>query len=164
MTTMRTCNQLLEEFPYSQLRLTNTKLPILLEEGDKRDVYNISSPFFYNGSQLLLGRAEFRNSEDSSIVFLQRNAGIWSSDKRYQPLNHLQDPFYCFIGGKLIVGGVEVCQNEKNEVTYHTAFFRETAPFQLQRFTCGPEQMKDIRLLELPNGKVLVSGGLLTLF
>lgn len=155
--TVKTCKQLLKEFPYSQLQFTNTKLPILLEEGDHRDVYNISSPIFYNSSQLLLGRAEFRDSEDSSIIFLRRDAGIWSVDKRYPPLDHLQDPFYCMIDGKLMIGGVEVVRNDNNEATYHTVFFRETAPFHLQRFSCGPEGMKDIRLLELPNGRILVT-------
>lgn len=157
MTTMRTCHQLLEQFPFCKLRFTNTRLPIFLEEGDNRDVYNISSPFYYNGNQLLLGRAEFRDSEDSSVVFLQKNSGIWSLDNRYQTIEHLQDPFYCIVEGKLIIGGVEVYQNEKNETTYHTVFFREAAPFQLQRFACGPEHMKDIRLLELPGGKILVT-------
>ncbi|QEY33831.1 DUF1861 family protein [Caproiciproducens galactitolivorans] len=154
---MQTCHQLLEQFPFSKLQFTNTKLPIILEEGDNRDVYNISSPFLYNGSQLLLGRAEFRDSEDSSIVFLRRNSGIWSLDKRYQPLKHLQDPFYSFVKGKLIVGGVEVYRNDKNESTYRTVFFRETAPFRIERFACGPENMKDIRLLELPSGEILVT-------
>ncbi|MVB10160.1 hypothetical protein CAFE_08380 [Caprobacter fermentans] len=157
MTTMRTCQQLLKEFPYRQLQFANTKLPIRLKGKDKRDVYNISSPFFYNGRELLLGRAEFRDSEDSSIIFLRRNAGIWTLDEQYQPLDHLQDPFFCMIGGKMIIGGVEVYRNQVSTLTYRTVFYRETAPFQLQRFACGPEHMKDIRLLELPNGKILIT-------
>lgn len=154
---MQTCNQLLKQFPFSNLRFTNTKLPIFMQEGDNRDIYNISSPFFHNGSQLLLGRAEFRDSEDSSVVFLRRNSGIWMLDNRYQPLEHLQDPFYFIVDGKLFIGGVEVYWNEQNEFTYHTVFYRETAPFRFERFSSGPEHMKDIRLLELPDGRILVT-------
>jgi hypothetical protein len=156
-TALKTCDQLLQEFPYRQLQLTNTKLPILLGKGDKRDVYNISSPFSYNGRQLLLGRAEFRESEDSSVVFLSNQDGIWMPDERYAPLDHLQDPFYSMVEGRLIIGGVEVFPDGNGGLSYRTAFFRETEPFQFERFTCGPEHMKDIRLLEFPDGRILVT-------
>ena len=155
-TALKTCKELLNEFPYRQLQLTNTRLPILLKKGDRRDVYNISSPFAYNREQLLLGRAEFRESEDSSVVFLHDMDGIWKPDDRYPPLDHLQDPFYSMIGGKLIIGGVEVYPDGTGALSYRTVFFRETEPYRFKRFACGPDRMKDIRLLELSGGRLLV--------
>lgn len=157
MTSLRTCEQLLEEFPFRKLRFSNTKLPILLGKNDDRDVYNISAPFFHNSSQLLLGRVEPRNSEDASVMFFQWRGGVWVPDERYRPIEHLQDPFYCKIDGKLVIGGVKIEQSEGEIRTYRTVFYRENRPFQMERFFSGPEQMKDIRLLELPDGRILIT-------
>ncbi|NLJ30847.1 MAG: DUF1861 family protein [Clostridiales bacterium] len=157
MEGIRTCGQLLEDFPCRRLKLPNTKLPILQKAGDRRDIYNISSPFFHHNRQLLLGRVEERDSEDSSVVFFRWNSGFWSEDEQYAPLEHLQDPFCCKIKGELMLGGVEVSLGSKNETTYRTVFYRETAPGRFERFSTGPERMKDIRLLELANGTILVA-------
>lgn len=159
MSTIRTCNQLIKEFPFVRLKQTNTKLPIILSSDDKRDIYNISSPFFYRGKQIILGRAEPRESEDSDTVFLVNQNGFWKLDLRCAPLKHLQDPFYCTIHETLIIGGVEVqwSPDEKRVITYHTVFYRETAPYMFERFAEGPKDMKDIRLLELPGNNILVA-------
>lgn len=157
MTSVRTCRQLMEEYPWKCLQFANTRLPIVLPKKDNRDVYNISSPFPYRGDQILLGRVECRNSEDSDIVFFHKRRGEWIPDDRFQPLEHLQDPFYTFVNGQLILGGVQTFRTAERKVSYRTIFLQETESFRLQKFACGPDNMKDIRLLELPNGQILVT-------
>lgn len=154
---VHTCEQLMNKYSGKGLRFTNTKIPIALSPGDSRDVYNITSPFFYNGSQVLLGRVGYRNSEDSDIIFFRRNSGVWIQDTRFQILEHLQDPFYAYISGKLIIGGIEAYLTEDKEPSYRAIFLRETGAFQFERFAHGPGHMKDIRLLELPDHRILAT-------
>lgn len=158
-TTIRTCDQLIKEFPYLKAKQTNTRLPMLFNDNDNRDIYNISAPFFHKGKQILLGRVEPRDTEDSDTAFFVNDKGIWKLDTQYTPLKHLQDPFYCYIDGTLIIGGVEIDKDVKDGhiVTYRTVFYRESAPHKFEKFAQGPEKMKDIRLLELPNKKILVA-------
>jgi hypothetical protein len=155
--TTRTCKQLIEEYPRRSLQFPHTRLPIVLPDGDTRDVYNISSPFSYHGALILLGRVEYRHNEDSDVVFFCRESGKWVPDKRFQVLKHLQDPFYTFIHGHLILGGVQIFETAWKGTSYRTVFFKETKPFSFQQFACGPDGMKDIRLLELSDGCVLVT-------
>jgi len=159
MSAIRTCQQLLDEFPYANVRHSNTKLPIQLGKENEKDIYNISAPFIHNGEQMLLARAELRKSEDSNVIFLKNKDNAWIPDEHYEPLQHLQDPFYCKIGGILVIGGVSAYEDpcSKGILTYHTVFYREVIPYRFQKFTQGPEHMKDIRLLELPNKKILVT-------
>lgn len=157
MITTRTCKQLIEEYPRRRIQFSHTKLSIALPDGDNRDVYNISSPFSYHGGHVILGRVEYRHSEDSDVVFFCRESGEWIPDKRFQALKHLQDPFYAFIDGDLILGGVQIFQTELKKTFYRTVFLKETEPFQFQQFASGPDGMKDIRLLELSDGRVLVT-------
>lgn len=156
MTAIRTCKQLMDEFPWKNLQCANTRLPIILPRGDTHDVYNITSPFFYRGCQFLLGRVERREEEDSDIVFFKEKMGEWIPDERFKPLSHLQDPFYTFIDGYLILGGVQTYLEKSGKLSYQTVFLRETEPFKFEQFAHGPDRMKDIRLLELPDRRILV--------
>lgn len=118
------------------------------------DVYNCSMPFTYKGRVHLFGRIEKREEWANSHVRLFVQTGkdeftlvpgsmTWS----------LEDPFIAKINGELIFGGTRV-RKVKNTVTmYYSDFFRG-APENLLYFTTGPNNMKDIRVVELQDGRI----------
>ena len=74
--TLRTCAQLLEEYrKVNSSKNSSEKLEFLLgekflsEDGRKKDVYNITAPFEWDGKTLLAGRVEERDSEHSEVFF-----------------------------------------------------------------------------------------------
>jgi len=156
MQNLRSCSQLLQELAERDEKRKDTRLPIRLLTGDDRDVYNISAPFEWQGKQLLLGRVEERCSENSYVVFFQKEDGVWLPDTSYPSL-HLQDPFRTVIENTLIVGGVETFDDPETPgiLSFRTIFCRMEGT-NLVRIAKGPDQMKDIRLLELAPKKILV--------
>ncbi|MFX3618836.1 MAG: DUF1861 family protein [Sporolactobacillus sp.] len=120
-----------------------------------RDVYNITAPFSCGSKTLIAGRVEARVSEASTLCFFEKTGQIWQlmSDV---PALHLQDPAITQIGGQLILGGVEVLTISEGRVNWRTVLYKGEAPDHLRRFFVGPKGMKDIRLHELPDGKILV--------
>ncbi len=130
---------------------------ILKFKGVKEDVYNSTGPFLVNGKKYLAGRVEKRNvfwrepGYSPKIMFFFKNGGSWVLDKNAPVFNMMEDPFKTFINGELILGGVEVFgENEK----FRTVFMKGRCPWSLKRFAVGPDMMKDIRLVELPNNKI----------
>lgn len=124
---------------------------------DGYDVYNPSVPFVWNGKEYMAGRVERRDSEESEVRFFERKDGGWYLAENTARLP-LQDPFITFIDGKLMLGGVKVTFPEKKgmDVHWHTEFYLGD-PFRLEKFAEGPAQMKDIRILQLQNGKIAVA-------
>lgn len=122
---------------------------------DGYDVYNITAPFEDGGKSMIAGRVEKRDSEDSTVVFFEERDNVWVPVAR-APRLHLQDPFVTRIGSDLIVGGVETYPHPtiKNALGYRTAFLKGKDIYNLERFAQGPEMMKDIRLVQLPDGKI----------
>lgn len=155
--TTRTCKQLLEEYRAKNEPKQSKKLNFILEKGDTRDIYNISAPFELNGDRFIAGRTEARDSEDSEVIFFKETKDGWKRDERYETLR-LQDPFFTKIGNEIIIGGVEVFPDpEKPEwLAWRTLFFRGTSLDALTPFAKGPDRMKDIRLKELPDGRILM--------
>ena len=82
--------------------------------------------------------------------------GEWNLAENTEKLP-LQDPFVTFVDGKLVLGGVSVefPTVPGGDTHWHTDFYIGT-PFKLEKFLSGPAQMKDIRLAQLPNGKIAV--------
>lgn len=156
MSNQRACSQLLMEFSDRDEKQRETRLPIRVPKGNSWDVYNSSAPFEWNGEQLLLGRVEERCSEDSTIVFFHKEGTMWVPHPLYPEL-HLQDPFHTVIDGELIIGGVETFDDPENPgyLSYRTVFCRMDGKNPV-RFAQGPERMKNIRLLELSHGRILV--------
>ncbi|MFW5889533.1 MAG: DUF1861 family protein, partial [Bacillota bacterium] len=68
----------------------------------------------------------------------------------------LQDPFITKINSELLFGGVEIIKDSKSEeiISWKTNFYRGDSINDLEFFAEGPAGMKDIRLIELPNGKI----------
>jgi len=122
---------------------------------DGLDVYNPSIPFESAGRTVIAGRVESRDSEKSRTVFFELQGDVWSPIPGTPELP-LQDPFVSFFRDGLVVGGVNVEWNGNELVEYHTDFYKGSDVFHLERFLSGPTFMKDIRLLERPDGRVAV--------
>nr|WP_239617961.1 DUF1861 family protein [Cohnella mopanensis] len=121
-----------------------------------RDVYNISAPFMDNGELVIAGRVEDRDRESSEVMFFVERKGEWVP-RNGAPVFALQDPFFSFIGGQLVFGGVEVYfdGDDPHYVTsWCTVFYRGNSINELEPFAKGPLTMKDIRLVELENGRI----------
>lgn len=163
--TIRTCAQLLDEYraKYSSEN-SSKKLEFLLGEeflsskGKKKDVYNITAPFAWEGKTLLAGRVEERDSEHSEVVFFEQRQGSWVPVFD-APVLKLQDPFVTKVDGWLVVGGVEIFPDSQNPDRLHwrTVFYKGRKLSNLEEFAKGPEGMKDIRLLQLGDGRLLVA-------
>ena len=117
------------------------------------DVYNITAPFKSGDITVIAGRVEPRHDEFSKIVFFEEKQGIWYPVPD-APVFELQDPFFCFVRGELVLGGVRVHQTESGLFGWRTAFFRGVDIFGLKEFFVGPNGMKDIRLCDLDDGRI----------
>lgn len=120
---------------------------------DARDVYNISAPFEDEGELVIAGRVEKRDSEESEVRFFIRRQDSWVP-REGAPVFTLQDPFYTRIGGELVFGGVQTFPHPMIEhaLSWRTIFYKGACIAKLAPFFQGPDQMKDLRLVELPDG------------
>lgn len=155
--TCKTCDELLLEFKGRDTQDNSSKIKFDLGANDLRDVYNITSAFTWNDETIIAGRVEARDSEDSEVIFFIEESGVWKPRKGY-PILRLQDPFVSTIGTEIIIGGVEIYDDPQKPGTlaYRTIFFKGERLDALERFAKGPEKMKDIRLLQLDENKILV--------
>ncbi|MDR2535393.1 MAG: DUF1861 family protein [Treponema sp.] len=117
------------------------------------DVYNCSAPFTWNERRYIYGRVEKRHEWARSWARLFEETGkdeyaLVKDSMIYQ----LEDPFISVIGGELVLGGTHVKYRRNHFCTFYGYFYRGTDLEDLRYFTTGPEGMKDIRLVELPNG------------
>lgn len=124
---------------------------------DGLDVYNPSVPFFWEGKEYIAGRVERRDSERSQVRFFTREGDSWKPAENTVVLP-LQDPSVAFVDGKLVLSGVNVTWPEQpgGPVFWQTDFY-VGSPFHLEKLTSGPKQMKDIRIVQLPDGKIAVA-------
>lgn len=122
---------------------------------DGYDVYNTSVPFTFNGKTILAGRVESRENEVSKTMFFQEIDNEWHLMKD-APVLDLQDPFVTEIDGRTLVGGVYVVWDGPRLIEYSTQIY-DISNFQSPKLIIqGPKMMKDIRLKQLPNGKIAV--------
>lgn len=119
------------------------------------DVYNISIPFERDGKRYLFGRVERREEWARSWVRLFEETGHdeWTLVPESM-IYTLEDPYISEIGGELVMGGTHVQYEAGRVRTYFGYFHRGTDVNDLYYFTTGPNKMKDIRLVALPNGKI----------
>lgn len=122
---------------------------------DGYDVYNTTIPFWYEGKQYLFGRVEKRNEWARSMVRLFINVGKdrWALVEK-APWYQLEDPYISIIDNKIVLGGTHVRYRESNIDTYYGYFYQGTDLFDLRYYTTGPDYMKDIRLVQMADGKV----------
>ncbi|MBW7454629.1 DUF1861 family protein, partial [Paenibacillus sepulcri] len=154
-TKPETANQLLKQF-YAAPRATKVEKLIFSGVGG-RDVYNITAPFHYDGEEVIMGRVEERDSEFSQVFFFTQSADhVWSPRAHTHTYN-LQDPCVALIKSELVFGGVELvtaADNPRRIISWCTQFYRGTHIDSLCHFSSGPANMKDIRLIELLDGRV----------
>lgn len=155
----RTCRQLLEEYEKNNSsKNSSIKLNFLLGNREGKDVYNITAPFEWEGKTLLAGRVEDRNSEHSEVIFFEQKEEDWIPVLN-APVLQLQDPFITKVDNLLVVGGVEIFPDEENPeaLCWRTIFYKGETLRDLKRFAKGPDKMKDIRLLQLPDNRILTA-------
>ncbi|MCI9336942.1 MAG: DUF1861 family protein [Lachnospiraceae bacterium] len=122
---------------------------------DGWDVYNCSIPFRAGGKRYLFGRVERRGEWMRSFVRLFEECG--PDQWRLAPdsmIYQLEDPYIAQIGGEFVLGGTHVRMGAGKLDTYYGYFYRGKEIRDLYYFTTGPDYMKDIRLVELADGKI----------
>lgn len=146
--------ELLKEFMAANDRSQGEKL--IFTGVGTRDVYNITAPFLDSEEQVIAGRVEDRDKELSEVMFFVQRNGEWLP-KSGAPVFALQDPFFTIIDNELVFGGVEVyfAGDDPHYVTsWRTQFYRGHSINELKPFAKGPLTMKDIRLINLDNGRI----------
>lgn len=151
---VKTCDELLLEFNLKDKKDDSSKIKFAEAE---KDVYNISAPFEDGGQLYIAGRVESRDSEESKVVFFKKEDDVWVPEEGVESLE-LQDPFVTRIDGMLVLGGVQIFPDEEKpgEWNYRTLFYKGDSIRTLEPFANGPDKMKDIRLCQLENKKILV--------
>lgn len=149
-------NELLQKFEAEENSPIGEKL--LFEGVGKNDVYNISAPFHIGDKIVIAGRVEAREARaDSHVVFFEEGKDAWVPTSN-APSFKLEDGFATHIGDEIVFGGVEVYPNytvtDPQGVGYRTIFYRGHNLVSLRKFAEGPDMMKDIRLVQLANGKL----------
>ena len=119
------------------------------------DVYNCSLPFEFEGKTYVWGRVEKREEWATSMTMLFEKSenGTFVRTAGVEALP-LEDPFLVKIHGEYVLGGSHVVKECGLIKTYYVYFYRGKSPFSLRYFTTGPDYMKDIRLVELEDGRI----------
>jgi len=141
------------EFERTKKIYGSSKLKFYGTEGF--DIYNTSIPFSWKGKTYIFGRMEKREEWARSWVRLFENTGKdeWTlvpNSMIYQ----LEDPYISIIGEELIMGGTHVKMKSGKVETYYGYFYKGTDINNLYYFTTGPERMKDIRLVQMPDNRI----------
>ena len=124
---------------------------------DGFDVYNSTAPFHVAGRWYLAARVEMRDSERSRVLFFAWDGGHHATLQPDLPEFILQDPFVAEIDGRLLFGGVEVeYAPDRVPLRWRTRFYIGHTVSTLRLLATGPWGMKDIRLVSLPDGRILV--------
>lgn len=122
---------------------------------DGYDVYNPSIPFTWKGKSYIFGRVERRHEWARSWVRLFENTG--KDDWTLVPgsmIYQLEDPYVTILGDTLVLGGTHVRFKQGHWDTFYGYFYRGTDLADLYYFATGPDFMKDIRLVELSDGRI----------
>lgn len=148
---VKTCEQLLEEFTFT----TENPEKVIFSGIGNKDVYNITAPFEDEGQLVIAGRVESRDSEHSQVFFFVKQNNEWVP-RVGAPVFELQDPFFTKIAGELVLGGVQIFPHPTKEgaLGWRTVFYKGPSISCLQEFAKGPDGMKDLRLIELMDGRI----------
>lgn len=122
------------------------------------DVYNGTAPFADGDARFLAARVEARDSEIASVrLFRETAPGSWAATLPHLVFQRFQDPFVVRIGQEIVLGGVQIDTDPLRPdtiISYRTLFYRGRGLADLRLFARGPERMKDIRPVGLPDGSV----------
>jgi hypothetical protein len=130
------------------------KLVQLIGIGDL-DGYNPSGRVPDGTQSYVYVRVEPRQDEFASwsVPFRQLAPDVWEIEEDL-PMLRLQDPFVARIHGTLVVGGVRILARRRSWVQLETVFLRGDSPAELVEFARSPQNMKDVRLVELEGLRV----------
>ncbi|WP_127593283.1 MTP-1 family protein [Paenibacillus lautus] len=119
------------------------------------DVYNPTIPFQWNGKRYIYGRVEKRNEWARSWVRLFEQSGPdeWTAVPDTM-IYQLEDPYISVINKQLVLGGTHVRYKQGRLDTFYGYFYKGSDLHDLFYFTTGPDYMKDIRLVELQDGRI----------
>lgn len=158
-TAAVSCLALLEDFARRE-QPQDGKLLRFIGTGGK-DAYNCAVEVI-NGKLVLAARVESRlNALDAEVRFYGERADGDYEEIPNVPVFAMEDPAIEHIGEEIIVSGVSV-QWKKNGnrkpklLGFHMLFYRGEYLEDLRLFAEGPQGMKDVRLLELPDGRIAV--------
>lgn len=117
--------------------------------------YNPSAAFVNPPDLYRAVRVDSSDGVTKSILFKYKDEGL---EPYLERTFDLEDPFASNIDGEIVFGGVEVNKSfdNKGRIVSHwrTILFRGKTILELRPFFTGPEQMKDIRLIKRPDGKI----------
>ncbi|MFV0342665.1 MAG: DUF1861 family protein [Anaerocolumna sp.] len=122
---------------------------------DGYDVYNCSVPFMWNQKHYIYGRIERHDEWMRSWVGLFER--VEKDTYQLVPksmIYQLEDPFVSVIHGELVLGGTHVRIRQGKLDSYCGYFYKGHDIMDMYYFTTGPDRMKDIRLVELKDGKI----------
>lgn len=158
------CLDLLEQ-------LKGAPIPILKAEQLKfegvgqRDVYNPAAPFQIKVNRrqqiVMAARVEPQDKKTSKVMFFRETGDHWSPISGGPNLD-LEDLFVTRIGTEVIFGGIQIFSKPEGQTGYRTIFYRIQDLTQLKQsntrpFAVGPDGMKGIRQISLPDRRILVS-------
>ncbi|MFD3247754.1 DUF1861 family protein [Rahnella aquatilis] len=154
---MSTVETLLRQFHSLKLPVPAGEKISFSGAGDD-DVYNLTAPFRCADISVIAARVEPRNSELSQVKFFEFDGVRQCTLLPDAPVFALQDPFFARIGGEFIFGGVSVepADGTSGRLQWRTVLYRGADMYSLRPFFIGPQGMKDIRPVGLPDGKVLL--------
>jgi hypothetical protein len=139
---------------FSKKKITNGETVIFDKDlMNEHFVCNPSIPFECDGKTVMAIRYQTLSDFGSKCVFVYKENDIWQKLDD-APIFDLQDPFVAFIKGEIVFGGVRGWKNSDDTWAWVTEFYRGKDIYSLKHFFTGPNQMKDIRLVELENGKI----------
>lgn len=132
------------------------KQEVRVAEGETIDVYNPSNEFELNSETYIAGRTEPRSSEfDSRVIFFKKVADCW--EPLPDPVLTLQDPSITKIGDELVLCGVKLelgLISPETLQSFKTVFYKGKSLEDLKEFASGPDEMKDVRLVELSDHRI----------
>ncbi len=123
------------------------------------DVYNPTVPFNLDGKLIMGCRVEKRDHEFSETMFYEKREQAWYLIEGVS-LPRLQDPSVAFVDDEIVIGGIEypvktLYKGKVYEEGWIQQFYKGKDLYSLKKFFTGPAQMKDIRLCQLSDGRVV---------
>lgn len=150
------CKELVQAYQQHKSIRNARKIHFLGVDG--YDVYNISVAFRCDGETYIAGRVEKRENELSMVRFFKKTGeDEYTAVLPEITFHDFQDPFVTTIAGQLVLGGVQIVKDPLNPgriISWHTCFYKGKSLKELKLFAIGPSHMKDIRLGELPDGRI----------
>lgn len=118
-------------------------------------VYNPSAIFTNPPDSYRAVRVDCSDGRTKSVIFKYTNEGLKPHPER---TFDLEDPYADNFDGEIVFGGVQVDKSRDTQgrivSNWRTILFRGKTISELRPFFTGPEGMKDIRLVQRPDGKI----------